>query len=279
MKYLSKIFIFIILLMIIMSGNNIKNYSISKSNYFGERIERASDYLIRKANNEYVSSYNEGNKREMYTFKNNETYEYRYIGSSPNNYAYFNCSALSNTDTCEIWRIIGVFNTVDEYGNNNYRIKLVKLESVDNSNLNSYLDKIHSKYLKMISSIKFDDAYYSIRLMSNSDYDNTMLLDTNSWLDNGAYPVVYLGYNTVISSGNGSLGDAYLLKIINDGSIRNEAEMVNKDLDKDIIEVSDTGSNLPKIILIVSISIGIIGIVVIGILYYKSRKLRKHYNS
>ena len=35
----------------------------------------------------------------------------RYYGASPNNYVYFNCDDYSNqtSDTCEIWRIIGVF--------------------------------------------------------------------------------------------------------------------------------------------------------------------------
>ena len=35
----------------------------------------------------------------------------RYYGASPNNYIYFNCSDYSNqtSDTCEKWRIIGVF--------------------------------------------------------------------------------------------------------------------------------------------------------------------------
>ena len=36
----------------------------------------------------------------------------RYYGASPNNYIYFNCDDYSNqtSDTCELWRIIGVFN-------------------------------------------------------------------------------------------------------------------------------------------------------------------------
>ena len=35
----------------------------------------------------------------------------RYYGASPNNYIYFNCSDYSNqtSSTCEVWRIIGVF--------------------------------------------------------------------------------------------------------------------------------------------------------------------------
>ena len=36
----------------------------------------------------------------------------RYYGSNPNNYIYFNCSDYSNqnAETCEVWRIIGVFD-------------------------------------------------------------------------------------------------------------------------------------------------------------------------
>ena len=36
----------------------------------------------------------------------------RYYGASPNNYIYFNCSDYSNqtSDTCELWRIIGLFD-------------------------------------------------------------------------------------------------------------------------------------------------------------------------
>ena len=36
----------------------------------------------------------------------------RYYGASPNNYIYFNCSDYSNqtSSTCEVWRIIGVFD-------------------------------------------------------------------------------------------------------------------------------------------------------------------------
>ena len=36
----------------------------------------------------------------------------RYYGANPNNYIYFNCSDYGNqtNDTCELWRIIGVFN-------------------------------------------------------------------------------------------------------------------------------------------------------------------------
>ena len=34
----------------------------------------------------------------------------RYYGKEPNNYIYFNCSEYFNLPTCELWRIIGVFD-------------------------------------------------------------------------------------------------------------------------------------------------------------------------
>ena len=49
----------------------------------------------------------------------------RYYGASPNNYIYFNCSDYSNqsASTCELWRIIGVFEG---------KIKIIRNESIGN---------------------------------------------------------------------------------------------------------------------------------------------------
>ncbi len=64
----------------------------------------------------------------------------RYYGASPNNYIYFNCSDYSNqsSSTCELWRIIGVFD-----GN----VKIMRNESIgsmpyDNDNEDTYLQSI-----------------------------------------------------------------------------------------------------------------------------------------
>ena len=49
----------------------------------------------------------------------------RYYGASPNNYIYFNCSDYSNqtSDTCELWRIIGIFDG---------KVKIIRNESIGN---------------------------------------------------------------------------------------------------------------------------------------------------
>ncbi len=47
----------------------------------------------------------------------------RYYGSSPNNYIYFNCSDYNNqsSSTCEVWRIVGVFDG---------KVKIMRNESI-----------------------------------------------------------------------------------------------------------------------------------------------------
>ncbi len=57
----------------------------------------------------------------------------RYIGATPNNYIYFNCSTTDpsqmNDTTCEKWRIIGVMNNIeDENENSASRLKIMRDE-------------------------------------------------------------------------------------------------------------------------------------------------------
>ena len=61
----------------------------------------------------------------------------RYYGASPNNYIYFNCSDYNNqtSDTCELWRIIGVFN-----GN----VKIIRNESIGSYSWDTSASSINS---------------------------------------------------------------------------------------------------------------------------------------
>ena len=59
----------------------------------------------------------------------------RYIGANPNNYVYFNCSDYNNptADTCELWRIIGVFNNVTKGdGSKENLVKIIRADSLGN---------------------------------------------------------------------------------------------------------------------------------------------------
>ena len=57
----------------------------------------------------------------------------RYIGADPSNYVYFNCSDYNNptADTCELWRIIGVFNNVTKgNGSKENLVKIIRTDSL-----------------------------------------------------------------------------------------------------------------------------------------------------
>ena len=59
----------------------------------------------------------------------------RYIGKDPSNYVYFNCSDYNNptADTCELWRIIGVFNNVTKGdGTKENLVKIIRADSLGN---------------------------------------------------------------------------------------------------------------------------------------------------
>ena len=56
----------------------------------------------------------------------------RYIGANPNNYVYFNCNDYNNpsNSTCELWRIIGVFNDNSHGRSGEKLVKLIRSDSL-----------------------------------------------------------------------------------------------------------------------------------------------------
>ena len=195
--------IFILLFGIItFSPSEVRNYHI-KNKIYKEGNIRASQYLVNKNNGdiEYLS----GNVHEMYKFSHNSTDQlgalddYRYIGNDPYNYVYFNCEDIDNqsSDTCEVWRIIGVFNverkindienTEQEVTITEQRIKLVRgidlatemqwdnrvcgTCSGNNWGINEWKDSLISTYL-------------------NGDYLNSLSVTAKSQIDDAIF---YLG--------------------------------------------------------------------------------------
>ena len=114
-------------------------------------------------------------------FNNNIEYQYaqevsmmedvggniRYYGSNPNNYVKFND---------ELWRIIGVFNNIDDgTGNNESRIKIIRSESIgyypwdsngknewSTATLNTYLNGDYVNGLISSSQLMVDDALWEL---------------------------------------------------------------------------------------------------------------------
>lgn len=58
----------------------------------------------------------------------------RYNNVSPSNYVYYNCDDLLNpsSETCELWRIIGVYKSVSNGSSYESRVKIVRDDSIGN---------------------------------------------------------------------------------------------------------------------------------------------------
>ncbi len=100
-----------------------------------------ADVIIEKANDKTITSYINGNQGEVYTFihekgvqqegwTTDELTSYRYIGATPNNYVYFNCKDSSDKNTCELWRVVGVFSVENEKGEKQQRVKIMRNNSL-----------------------------------------------------------------------------------------------------------------------------------------------------
>ena len=73
----------------------------------------------------------------------------RYIGKDPSNYVYFNCSDYNNptADTCELWRIIGVFNNVTKRdGSKENLVKIIRADSLGNYSWDSSDSSVNNGY-------------------------------------------------------------------------------------------------------------------------------------
>ena len=163
-----------------------------------ETIKEEDNYKLTKYN--LLSGYLSGNigLRKI----NNDYYFY---GDNPNNFIYFNCLNEVDTNTCELWRIVGFIYDTEE---NKYLTKIIKEDYLlndkysdnsqewDKSAINKYFTeeyKLNDNYLKEISfkqenitdlSIKTSDiAFYknniktNITLMNLSDYLNASICE------------------------------------------------------------------------------------------------------
>ena len=114
----------------------------------------------------------------------------RYIGANPSNYVYFNCSDYSNStaDTCELWRIIGVFNNVTK--SDGFKENLVKIIRADS------LGKFSWDYKK--NGVGTSTIDYGSNDWTDSQL--MMMLNPANYLKSG-----YTNSSDIISSGSQQL--------------------------------------------------------------------------
>ena len=100
--------------------------------YFDVKSDPATDVI------EGIYEENQG----ILAYDNTVDNNLRYIGADPNNYVYFNCEDYNNpsNSTCELWRIIGIFNENSHGISGEKLIKLIRSDSLGNMAWNSDSD-------------------------------------------------------------------------------------------------------------------------------------------
>ena len=196
-KYLIYLIFPLIIMYTLYSNSSVLNINKSRLNYYGGKITKAADYLITRSNREktLVDGYNNIDSYQMIeniqeaTDHTKKISEYRFVGIQANNYIYFNCTS-DDYSSCELWRIIGVFDVEDNYQNHDYKIKIMKDDSIgkmsfddnlndyESSNIKNYLNNDYYNSLsdsakKMISISKF---YTSGNSLSN--YNGELLYNS-----------------------------------------------------------------------------------------------------
>ena len=176
----------------------------------------------------------------------------RYIGTSPNNYIYFNCSnTTSQSDsTCEKWRIIGIFNS-NSHGMNEELIKITREQTSaqawdtnnkndwTNSTLKNYLNGTYYTNLNSSAKQLIQPVVWKIGGVSSSNtgedwIPNVMYSQergtigsytapaTYTWSDPGYVALLYItDYLYATSGGNFQRSECLATSVINSSKWRN----------------------------------------------------------
>ena len=161
------------------NNNDVVDENSDDNYYHYGRLVRGTDILIKKANNNTVTNYNDGDIHEMYTISHSVTEQtgaltdYRYIGNVPYNYITFNN---------ELWRIIGIFTVEDANGNMEERIKIIRNDYILSGVM--WAPYSNGGYWTFASINSYlNDTYYN----SIDEKDRLMIGDAKFYLETKEY--------------------------------------------------------------------------------------------
>lgn len=180
----------------------------------------------------YATSVNLMNDRKGSMSTGIDSGNIRYYGANPNNYIYFNCSDYNNqsSSTCELWRIIGVFDGkvklmrndsigTMEYDNDKEDTYLVGLSNNDNIQKTNDLLYIIDTESKRMTSIKNVPGKVDTDDSGTNDYSvsslqkilNNYYYNSKNYSGNSSYTFTNIGIKNdvtrnIISSNNYYLG-------------------------------------------------------------------------
>ena len=113
------------------------------------------------------------NNQDILAYDGTEDNNLRYIGADPDNYVYFNCSDYANpsSSTCELWRIIGIFDENSHGISGEKLIKIIKYDLDDV--LNRYGLAWDSDNVNNWSTSSLQDTLNGDYLNRTGDYNST----------------------------------------------------------------------------------------------------------
>ncbi len=113
--------------------------------YFGSKEDSICSLYPESA----TCKYNTAEETSELLFDDTEDKNLRYVGATPNNYVYFNCEKgkEQSKETCEIWRIIGFMNNIeDEDGVVGSHIKIIRDKFAKNYSWDSSISGVNNGY-------------------------------------------------------------------------------------------------------------------------------------
>ena len=161
----------------------LNNYEIPKVNMAGTEVELAEsgDGLYEVPHDDLTSAGEDEGGILASDLEGWEQTEWRYAGSNPDNYVWFNCKAStsSGTDNCEKWRIIGFVNVKTSDGKIDQRLKIIRDESIGTYEWNSALtsDWTKSSLMKTLN----DTYYYKKGALGLEESARDMIDNKISW--------------------------------------------------------------------------------------------------
>ena len=171
---------------------NKDNEAVLYTNALGEHVisglkKNSKCYLYFDPSNLLIDIIKGENSQSYLAYDDTADSNLRYVGSNPNNYIYFNCdNYLNQSDsTCELWRIIGIFN-YNTHGQVDELVKIVRDNSIGTYpwdytgaigfnawNTSQLQDMLNTAYYNSLSGSYFEGTY-------EVDFTNTGLKNTDT---------------------------------------------------------------------------------------------------
>ena len=187
-RYLLLIIPVIIIAIVLILNKRPKNVSIKDASYDSAYTKLALNILKNKMNDETITNYEDGNTGEMYVTHPGYNYDwgseitdYRFRGSNPNNYVYFNCSNPNDTSTCEIWRIIGI----------------IPFKAPGTSKIDYKIEIMRDEYIGQFAydtngTVNWNTA--TLKDYLNNDYYNSLSISAKNMISSVKYYICSIGY-------------------------------------------------------------------------------------